>query len=117
LGRVGYRYNERGQKRRQTVGNQLRTDILFDPAGRVTDITHNMAGTTNDVTYGLNQYNPAGQIGQISTSNDAYVWTDAVNVNRNYTVNGLNQYESAGPAVFSYDANGNLTNDGTNAFV
>jgi RHS repeat-associated protein len=76
-----------------------------------------MAGTTNDVSYGLGQYNPAGQIGQISTSNDAYVWTDAVNVNRNYAVNGLNQYESAGPAVFSYDANGNLTNDGTNAFV
>jgi hypothetical protein len=48
---------------------------------------------------------------------DLYAWTDAVNVNRNYAVNGLNQYVSVGTAVFSYDANGNLSNDGTYAFV
>jgi YD repeat-containing protein len=40
-----------------------------------------------------------------------------VNVARNYTVNGLNQYLSAGPATFTHDANGNLTSDGTSAYV
>lgn len=54
---------------------------------------------------------------QRSTSNDAYVWTGTVNVSGNYAVNGLNQYTSAGPATFSYDANGNLTGDGSNSYV
>jgi YD repeat-containing protein len=45
------------------------------------------------------------------------VGTGGVNVARNYTVNGLNQYLSAGPASFAYDANGNLTSDGTSAYV
>lgn len=35
------------------------------------------------------------------------------NVNRNYSVNPLNQYTAAGSTSFSYDANGNLTGDGT----
>lgn len=52
-----------------------------------------------------------------STSNDAYVWTGDVNVNRAYAVNGLNQYTAAGPATFSYDANGNLTGDGSSTYV
>ncbi|MGL5839779.1 MAG: RHS repeat-associated core domain-containing protein [Sphingorhabdus sp.] len=40
-----------------------------------------------------------------------------MNVNRAYAVNGLNQYTSAGAATFGYDGNGNLTSDGTNAYV
>ncbi|MFX8063419.1 hypothetical protein ABTK67_18845, partial [Acinetobacter baumannii] len=35
---------------------------------------------------------------------------------RSYAVNGLNQYTTAGPATFSYDANGNLIGDGTNSY-
>ena len=50
-------------------------------------------------------------------SNDGYAWTDAYNVNRGYTANGLNQYTLAGPASFTYDAGGNLTGDGTNNYV
>jgi hypothetical protein len=38
-------------------------------------------------------------------------------VNRGYAVNGLNQYVTAVPASFSYDANGNLTGDGSNGYV
>ena len=36
---------------------------------------------------------------------------------RTYGVNGLNQYTSAGPATFSYDANGNLTGDGSSTYL
>jgi len=36
---------------------------------------------------------------------------------RTYTVNGLNQYLSAGAATFGYDGNGNLTSDGSSAYV
>jgi RHS repeat-associated protein len=37
-------------------------------------------------------------------------------LNRAYAVNGLNQYTSAGPASFSYDANGNLAGDGSSSY-
>jgi YD repeat-containing protein len=59
----------------------------------------------------------ASQIATETRNNSSYVWTGGVNVARNYTVNGLNQYLSAGPASFGYDANGNLTSDGTSAYI
>jgi YD repeat-containing protein len=52
-----------------------------------------------------------------TSSNDSYASNTAYNVNRGYSVNGLNQYTLAGGATFQYDANGNLTNDGTNTYV
>jgi len=55
--------------------------------------------------------------GRPTRNNSSYVWTGGVNVSRNYTVNGLNQYLSAGPATFTHDANGNLTSDGTSSYV
>ncbi|MEA3049102.1 MAG: hypothetical protein QOG84_938 [Sphingomonadales bacterium] len=51
------------------------------------------------------------------SSNDSYASNTAYNVSRSYGVNGLNQYTTAGGASFQYDLNGNLTNDGSNAYV
>ena len=68
------------------------------------------------MTYGFG-YNPASQITQAIRSNDAFAFTGLYNVTRPYSVNGLNQYTMAGPASFSYDANGNLTSDGSTAFT
>jgi RHS repeat-associated protein len=84
----------------------------WDDAGRLTSQTDAFPGGTGNVgwTFG---FNSASQIASESRTNDAYAWTGAVGVNRPYTVNGLNQYTSAGPASFTYDANGNLTGDGT----
>jgi hypothetical protein len=84
----------------------------YNPAGRLNALAHTSLG----LNYGYG-YNPASQVTQRSTSNDAYVYTGDVNVNRNYAVNGRNQYISAGPATFGYDANGNLTSDGASSFV
>lgn len=120
---LGYSYNNRGMKTTQSVrygavGSTISlSSYTPDAAGRLSSITHDVVGTAGDVTYGLDQYNSASQVTQRSTSNDAYVWNDGYNVSRNYAVNGLNQYTSAGPATFSYDANGNLTGDGTNNYV
>lgn len=50
-----------------------------------------------------------------SSSNDAYASNTAYTVTRSYTVNGLNPYTAAGPAAFQYDANADLTNDGSTA--
>jgi len=42
--------------------------------------------------------------------------TGTSTLTRAYTTNGLNQYESAGSAAFCYDANGNLTADGSSVY-
>jgi hypothetical protein len=39
------------------------------------------------------------------------------NVSRSYTTNGLNQYTQAGAVGFGYDARGNLTSSGANAYT
>jgi RHS repeat-associated protein len=87
------------------------TTFVYDGLSRLTSLTHDPAGSGYDVTTGLG-YNPASQVTSRSVSNAAYRFNDHVNVTRNYAVNGLNQYTSAGQASFTYDANGNLTSDG-----
>ncbi|WP_217430803.1 RHS repeat domain-containing protein [Sphingomonas bacterium] len=89
----------------------------YDPVGRlqtlgIQDLTGGGAGTTTTLGY-----NTASQITSEARSNDGYAFTGAVNVNRAYAANGLNQYSSAGPATFQYDANGNLTSDGTTTYA
>lgn len=37
-------------------------------------------------------------------------------LNRAYTANGLNQYSASGSVTPTYDANGNLTADGSNGY-
>ena len=49
-------------------------------------------------------------------SNDAYAFTGNSNVSRSYTSNGLNQLSAAGGSTLAYDANGNLTSDGSTTY-
>jgi len=88
----------------------------YDAAGRVSAITIELAGTGQDNSFGF-AYTPNSQIKSRTTSNDLYTNTAHYDVNRNYTINGLNQYTQAGPAAFTYDANGNLTSDGAVNFT
>jgi RHS repeat-associated protein len=113
-GLTGYGYNVLGLRTSLASGSY--TYYGYDPVNRLNALTQDIAGTASDVTYGFS-FNPASQVTSQATSNDAFVWTGAVNVSRNYAVNGLNQYTSAGPATFSHDANGNMTGDGSSAYV
>jgi RHS repeat-associated protein len=88
----------------------------YDGVGRLSALAHDLAGTASDQSLGFG-YNPASQIVRETRSNDSYAWTGAVAVSRPYSVNGQNQYVSAGAATFAYDANGNLISDGTTSFV
>jgi RHS repeat-associated protein len=82
----------------------------------LSDIADDLAGTADDLSTHFG-YNPANQIVDRTRSNDAYSFTGYANVNRAYAVNGLNQYTSGGPLSFAYDANGNLTGDGTASYI
>jgi RHS repeat-associated protein len=92
------------------------TSYGYDAVSRLSSLTHDLAGTANDLTKTF-AYNPASGLASSTSSNDTYAWNGAVNVNRGYTPNGLNQYASVAGTTFSYDGNGNLTSDGTNTFA
>lgn len=86
-----------------------------DPVQRISGLYIRVAGTAEDNNFNFS-YTPANQIKSRTTNNDLYANTAHYDVNRSYTTNGLNQYTVAGPASFTYDANGNLTSDGSTTF-
>ena len=90
--------------------------VTYDAIGRPATLSHDLVSTSADQSFGYS-YNPASQITTRTSSNDSYASNTAYAVDRSYTVNGLNQYTTAGTAVFGYDANGNLTSDGSRTFT
>jgi RHS repeat-associated protein len=113
---VTYGYNSRGLRSSQVARYGPLSSFGYDPAGRLNALSHNVAGTAQDVAFNFG-YTPASQMAQQSRDNDAYAWNGHYNVDRSYTANGLNQYTAAGAATFGYDANGNLTSDGATTYV
>ena len=93
------------------------TTMFHDPIDRLGLLAHNLSGgAAADLVLAFS-YNAAGQIGQAFRDNDIYAWRGHYQANRGYTTNGLNQYTAAGSAAFAYDANGNLTSDGTSSYI
>jgi RHS repeat-associated protein len=112
---VAFAYDAPGRRSGLTSGGTS-SSFGYDAVGRIERLSYDLAGTGGDQTIGLT-YNPAGQIRTRSSTNASYAWTGAEAVNRPYSVNGQNQYTAAGPATFTYDANGNLTSDGATTFL
>lgn len=113
----GYSYNQRGLLEGDSDGGGVvSTSLGYDNGGRVNSASRNLGGTSGDVSYNFS-FNPASQIVRKVISNDSYAFAGRYNVNRGYAVNGLNQYVSAGSATFTYDANGNLTSDGSSNYL
>ena len=80
---------------------------------RLNSLGQTFAGASQ--SYGL-AYNPASQINSLTSANDAFAWTGGIDASNAYTPNGLNQYGAVAGTGFSYDANGNLTSDGSTAY-
>lgn len=108
-------YDSLGRRITLARGNGSTTTYTPDPVSRLSTLAHDLAGTANDLTLGFN-YNPANQISTTTRSNDLYAWRGAYNVNRAYTVNGLNQVTTSGAATLVFDAKGNLQSDGINTY-
>jgi RHS repeat-associated protein len=112
----GWIYDVRGRLEQIIRPGAPPTVYGYDAASRVASIAYDLYGTSFDMTLSYT-YNPANQIVSRSSTNDTYASTANYNFNRPYGSNGLNQYLSAGPANFVYDANGNLLSDGSSTFV
>ncbi|WP_152616502.1 RHS repeat domain-containing protein [Sphingomonas sp. ERG5] len=108
-------YDNQG-RRSGTNRSGVATAYGYDPVSRLTSIADDLTGTAADVTATFG-YSPISQMISRTRSNGAYEFNGYAAVSRSYAVNGLNQYTTGGPATFGYDANGNLTSDGTNAFA
>ena len=109
------------QRSEGSAGASGTATYTYDPIGRLTSQSDAFPSfSASNVGWDLNPpispINPASQITGETRDNDAYAFTAIPTVNRNYTINGLNQYTAAGPASFCYDANGNLTADGTSVY-
>lgn len=108
-------YNNLGQLDQSTFyGAVPDIDWNYDSVGRLNQ-QRNFDGATNVVQWDFTR-NPASQIATEARSNDAYAWNGHVNVTRDYTTNGLNQYAQVGTGLPCHDANGNLTFDGTRSY-
>jgi RHS repeat-associated protein len=116
LAQIGYDSSARRQSLVLGPGSTSASSYGYDALGRLTSLGDDLAGTGADQATTFS-YNSASQITTRTITNDAYASNTAYNVARNYSVNGLNQYTSAGSAAFTYDANGNLTSDGSSTFV
>ncbi|WP_082209329.1 RHS repeat-associated core domain-containing protein [Novosphingobium sp. B-7] len=113
-GIANYTYDAAG--RLSSFNGGINTSYIYDPVGRLKSLSNNLPLSTYNNQWNFD-FNSSGQISSITRSNDTFAWTGSYNVNRSYTTNGLNQYQAAGSATFCYDANGNLTADGTAIYL
>ncbi len=109
-------YNSLGMPDRVSERGGSAVNWTYDGLGRLIGQSDRFAGGSNSLMATL-QYNPASQIVSRTRDNLDFAFTGAYNVTRAYAANGLNQYDNAGGAKFSYDANGNLVGDGVNTFT
>ena len=102
--------------RRTTTGRASSTTTYgYDALSRPNGISQNFYAGTGNVTKGFGYDAANGSVSQ-TRDNDDYRFNGYVGIDRPYTANALNQYLTAGAATFAYDANGNLTSDGTNTY-
>jgi RHS repeat-associated protein len=90
----------------------------YDPVGRLASLSHAYNNNSNNVSWAFAR-NPASQLISETRSNDSYAWRPfaPITFTDNYTTNGLNQYAGISGTGLCYDANGNLTSDGSNVFL
>jgi RHS repeat-associated protein len=110
-----YAYDDLGRRTLLTLGDGSSTSYTFDAVSRLSQLVHDLSGTSYDQTLGFS-YNPASEITQNTRSNDTYAWTGHYNVNRGYTANGLNQYTASGSVTPTYDSKGSLTSAGSTTY-
>jgi RHS repeat-associated protein len=105
-----YGYDNLGNRTSVTFGNGASQAFTYDPVSRLSQLTNNLSGTTNDLTATF-AYSPASQITSTVRTGDPYAWTGHGNGSTAYVQNGLNQQTSIGGVTASWDSKGNMTSE------
>ena len=106
---AAFSYDDLGRRTSLTRGNGTSTGYSYDAASRLTALTQSLAQPAFNLSLSFGSYSPAGQLGSRTSSNTGYAFTGKYNVDRSYSVNGLNQYTASGTVTPGYDSRGNLT--------
>jgi YD repeat-containing protein len=104
-------------------GNGTASSWDYDDASRLTSLTHNAAGTDNDLTVTFG-YNPAGQIVTRTASNpgsgpgqaDAFAFTGHAAGSVTDTHNGLNQVATSGGTPVDHSQRGTVIEIGASGY-
>ena len=111
-------YNAQGLRASSTRAG-VTTTYGYDDMLRLSSLFDNLVSTPSDLTSTFG-YNPASQITTRARDNAAYIFDQNHSFDRLHSANGLNQYTQivtpAATHTLCYDANGNLTLDGTSAY-
>lgn len=105
---ASYNYDNLGNRTNVNFGNGAAQSLSYDPVSRLSQLTNDLSGSTNDLTATFS-YNPASQISSAIRTGDPYAWTGHGNGTTSYTQNGRNQQITIGGAPASWDSKGNLT--------
>lgn len=103
-----YAYDDLGRRTSVTRGNGVVTTYDFDAASRLTELDHNLASTTNDLTLTFD-HNAAGGIVERLGDDADFEWDPAAPGTTSYSANNLNRYTAVGGTSQTYDNRGNLT--------
>ncbi|MBZ4420714.1 RHS repeat-associated core domain-containing protein [Myxococcus sp. RHSTA-1-4] len=103
-------------RRTSMVRGGATTSYAYTQRGLVHTITHDVAGTADDVTltYG---YNKANQLTGAFSTNAAYVHVPGAVTTEAFTSNGLNQYTAWKGQAQAHDTNGNVTSSNGRTFA
>ncbi len=144
---VDYNYDPLHQRKDKTylaplVNPAQKTDYTFDAASQLTQMNNTLVGVGNiaqrgytydnagnrktlNRTIGVNApqainyaYNPIYELTTVTGAQSFnYAYDGVGNRTGAYTANNVNQYATVAGIAYSYDNNGNLTNDGTNTYT
>ncbi|MGH2693920.1 MAG: RHS repeat-associated core domain-containing protein [Actinomycetota bacterium] len=109
---VAFAYDNANRRTQLTLPNGVTVDYGYDDASHLTALTYKLASTTlGDLAYA---YDAAGRRTQVSGT---YGRTGLPQAISSATYDAANQLTSWGGATLAFDANGNLTNDGSNTYT
>ena len=103
--------------RRTTITrpNGAASGFGYDLASRLTSLTQDVSGATNDLSRTFT-YTPASQLQTRVNATAAHAYSPLTAIS-SYAVNGRNQYTTVAGATHTHDLNGNLTSDGSRSFT
>ncbi len=107
-----YAYSNEGRRASITYGNGAVVSYTYHHDETLDTLDHDMGGTSDDVTFDY-IFNHTNQMVMADIDNAAYRFTNHTDKSISYDRNGLNQYSKIDGQTITYDASGNLTDDGT----
>ncbi|MDR6538476.1 RHS repeat-associated core domain-containing protein, partial [Variovorax soli] len=109
---ASYAYDDLSRRTTVTLGNGTTIQRTYDNQGALATLKNFLASPSQEAQYSYTR-NQLAELKSIAWTNNLYQWSGASPGTKSYTANGLNQYTAVAGTAQSYDANGNLTGDGT----